>query len=462
VADELFGLLVIQGPEATSIDTDGDGVVDFFDAFPTDSHETQDTDGDRMGNNDDVDDDNDSFSDAEELSAIPPSNPLDPLSFPIRVPPSGVTVIVVDAFTLQLPRERMGTPESPYRSITEALLALRSGLVPEVERLRIRAGTYSPQTTNEVIPIDLGRLSHLTVEAETPGSVVLDGAFRGDVMNAEFSHHLAVEGLVFTHGANGITVRESSHVTLRHNQSQGNTVDGMRIGLNANTDIVVTDNLMESNGQHGLRVIANAAATVTQNISRSNIGVGILIAANASAEIIDNIVTANDDTGIAVVNSSTATVAGNLVEHSRLAGLLIVVDSTGTVMQNTFRMNGAVGIAVGGRSAAELRDNIVVSNGGIEGDAGIAIVNDAVADISGGVISQNRGGGIWLGPDPFGSLPATATIGLEGPAIQIANNGGAGIFVADNGSEATIDSRNIVFSNNAEGDTIGNVTDIAP
>jgi hypothetical protein len=61
--------------------------------------------------------------------------------------------------------------------------------------------------------------------------------------------------------------------------------------------------------------------------------------------------------------------------------------------------------------------------------------------------------------------PAHATIGLgSGVMLEISDNEGAGIFVADDGydSEAQIDSRNIIFHNNAAGDTVGNVIDVAP
>jgi hypothetical protein len=44
-------------------------VGDKTDAFPTNSAETVDTDGDGIGNNADLDDDNDGFSDPEEIAA---------------------------------------------------------------------------------------------------------------------------------------------------------------------------------------------------------------------------------------------------------------------------------------------------------------------------------------------------------------------------------------------------------
>ena len=55
-------------------DSDGDGVPDAQDAFPQDSNETKDTDGDGTGNNADEDDDGDGMPDAWEIV-----NNLDPL-----------------------------------------------------------------------------------------------------------------------------------------------------------------------------------------------------------------------------------------------------------------------------------------------------------------------------------------------------------------------------------------------
>ena len=43
-------------------DTDGDGVNDSLDVFPTDSNESLDSDGDGTGNNADPDDDNDGLT----------------------------------------------------------------------------------------------------------------------------------------------------------------------------------------------------------------------------------------------------------------------------------------------------------------------------------------------------------------------------------------------------------------
>ncbi|BDX08040.1 FG-GAP repeat domain-containing protein [Planctobacterium marinum] len=56
-------------------DSDSDGVLDPYDAFPNDPNESQDSDGDGIGNNADEDDDNDGIPDSIELA-----NGMDPLN----------------------------------------------------------------------------------------------------------------------------------------------------------------------------------------------------------------------------------------------------------------------------------------------------------------------------------------------------------------------------------------------
>lgn len=61
----------VHGP-----DTDGDGELDQFDAFPTDDTESVDTDGDGLGDNVDTDDDGDGLLDSVEI--VNNLDPLDP------------------------------------------------------------------------------------------------------------------------------------------------------------------------------------------------------------------------------------------------------------------------------------------------------------------------------------------------------------------------------------------------
>jgi hypothetical protein len=53
-----------------------------------------------------------------------------------------------------------------------------------------------------------------------------------------------------------------------------------------------------------------------------------------------------------------------------------------------------------------------------------------------------------------------ADIGLEGNSLTLAHNGGAGIFVATDGSQARIDSSRLLFEANAAGPIVGPVEDL--
>jgi hypothetical protein len=64
----------------STLDADGDGVANQEDDLPLNKGETQDTDKDQIGNNEDSDDDNDGYQDADEIAAG--SDPLDKTSKP--------------------------------------------------------------------------------------------------------------------------------------------------------------------------------------------------------------------------------------------------------------------------------------------------------------------------------------------------------------------------------------------
>ncbi|MDF2153956.1 alpha-amylase [Vibrio sp. CAU 1672] len=60
-------IVTTDGQVTLTQDSDGDGVADDLDAFPDDKAESIDTDGDGIGNNADSDDDNDGWSDSDEV-----------------------------------------------------------------------------------------------------------------------------------------------------------------------------------------------------------------------------------------------------------------------------------------------------------------------------------------------------------------------------------------------------------
>jgi hypothetical protein len=469
VSDLTFGLQVLQGPGADVTDTDGDAIPDFFDAFPLDPTESQDSDGDRMGNNADPDDDNDSFSDAEEAAATPPTDPTDARQFPLRLPASDVATLVVEAGTSVPPRQRRGTPEQPYRAVSEALQAIRSGLLPEVHSIDMRPGLYADPTTQEIFPLDLGRFTGLTLRAVDRRAATLDAGLQAHVINAEFSRDLRIEGFVIAHGVRGVSVRESTGVTVRDNHVRDHSTHGIVIGTNANLGNVVEGNLVERNAEAGILVAVNAAATVAQNLVRDNETSGIAVTSESHAEVLDNVVENNFHDGIAVLDS-TALVRGNLFAGSRLLTGIRVYGSTVTVVQNVLRNNNEAGMSILGLSIADVEDNTIEDNNA----CGIFVSEGAVVAIRGGTMTRQRAGGfafenpgdgVCVLPNIFGEItpPSKVTIGLGTTLVTtIMDNHGAGIFLDDSdGSTVKIDRRNIEFRDNAAGDIVGNVCDVA-
>jgi parallel beta-helix repeat protein len=433
VTDRIFGLQVIRGPGENLNDADQDGVIDFFDAFLTDPTESQDTDGDRLGDRADPDDDNDGFTDAEELQTVPPTDPADARSIPLRVPPVETTTIIVDAASTFPPRERSGTPETPYRS----LQVLHRGGAPQVRTIYVRAGVYSPSTTQEVFPLDLSDLSHLTIQGEGQENTVLDAGFTGNLVHAQRSVHLVIEDFRLTRAAIGIVVRESTDLTIRRNHITGNEFDGIEIGRNSDADNVITENLIDNNGEDGITLFGSSTATVANNTIRANRRTGFRAAFGGIVELTDNVLEDNGEDGIILTIHTTATIADNIVRHNTRIGITII-NSTAMISGNIIENNGLHGIFVDAHGTAMLTDTQLIAN-----LIGIIVQNNSRAAISGGVIAQNALEGILIGGEP-----STVTIGLDGEAVtQVSRNRVAGILVGD-GSSLQIHNSRIVFDCN--------------
>lgn len=76
-SEPLSGTLAVRVTTTPSVDTDGDGVGDAVDAFPTDPNESVDTDGDGVGNNADPDDDGDGTLDEDDDLPLDPAEVTD-------------------------------------------------------------------------------------------------------------------------------------------------------------------------------------------------------------------------------------------------------------------------------------------------------------------------------------------------------------------------------------------------
>lgn len=413
VSDQIFGVQVIRGPGVDLTDSDGDGVIDFFDAFPSDPLETQDSDGDGRGDRADLDDDNDTFPDAEERLASPPTDPVDPQSFPLTAPPEGSTMLTVDAngvdsFRNPLPpRQRNGTPEAPYRSLTEALRVVREGRAPQVDTIQVRPGVYAPLTTQERFPLDLSAILMLEIRKSTepenaPGQVILDAAFSGDVMVRDTTEAapgtpgpITLTELTLTHGAHGLIVRAlpestSAAVLVRDTHLVENIFSGLSIQGNAHEETRMERSFVMRNGQEGIGIFERSRADLRGNTIEGNGEVGILVGIDAIADIQDNpSIMGNGHDGIRVVDRAVATIRGNTIRGN---------GSFGIETQGSCNPIGS-GIFVSDATAT-ITANMAISGNRLDG---VALEQDATAVVTGNTIEENglesrsNGHGIRIG-----------------------------------------------------------------
>jgi hypothetical protein len=126
------------------------------------------------------------------------------------------------------------------------------------------------------------------------------------------------------------------------------------------------------------------------------------------------------------------------------------VDVTNTTIDDS--MGGAGVVATASGTILNLIDSTVDGNSG----GGIIVSRGAHATIQGGTINGNVGDGILLRADeplvPGATAPATASIAEAGAPMTIADNTDDGIDIEPDGSSATINSANIVFSGNGDQD----------
>lgn len=99
------------------VDSDGDGIADSGDRFPTDPAESSDTDADGVGDNADTDDDGDGISDADELRYN--SDPLNALDTPENHRPDQPQLLSLGLDPMA-PLQRLRADVSPFADPDEA------------------------------------------------------------------------------------------------------------------------------------------------------------------------------------------------------------------------------------------------------------------------------------------------------------------------------------------------------
>jgi hypothetical protein len=212
------------------------------------------------------------------------------------------------------------------------------------------------------------------IRIDRPVTIVSRDGAGATVLDAGgLSMHVAraiVPGVTFGKKGKGFTLTGSSNqngfqcsvenVTIRGNRAVRNGGDG--IGADGNSGfIVVEDNVMEANGDDGLRLDDADVKIVQRNVAAGNGSDGFSIGNGVSAVVTANLAVANQENGFSLPARTTA--KGNAAIGNGLTGFEIEDDSTvtGSTAHGNFR-------------GFEIADRVVVSKCAVTGNAGTGIV----------------------------------------------------------------------------------------
>ena len=422
ILDKTFGLYLVLIPGPDEKDSDNDGVTDFFDAFPQDPGETMDTDKDGIGNNADTDDDNDGYTDVEEISRG--TAPLNPRDFPVNLPNADAKEIFVDSTAVA---GGNGSSDNPYSSITESLLAVKaakySGI--QINKITAKPGTYSPD--KEFFPLQL--LSGIVLNGGGAANTVIDAKYTSWAIVVNYEDNVTVEGFTIKNGNAGILTNYSSFLTIRDNVIEKSEFGGIGIGVNSFNN-KIENNIIKNNNSRGIYVFDNSSVdTINNNIINENEDYGIFVAVNSTAkDISGNIIARNGNDGIQIYGSSLANnIKNNSISENMIEGITIAANSIAEdISENTVVKNGLDGIRV---YYSSLVKNI--KNNTVEGNAyeGIVLYSDATTEsISGNTVTENGEDGIQV------YINSSANINNN----DISNNKRAGILISTNSTPNNI------------------------
>lgn len=446
------------------------------------------------------------------------SDPLEQRVFPSTPPfPQGTDVVWIDDDAPANPRLRNGTPETPYRSITEALRALRDDEASNVETLILNEGHYSVSRTGEIFPLDFRQLSGLdarplTLRSEQgPANTTIDAEFTADAII--LNRGVTIEGVSGVRGNRGIGVLKIGDTTIRDSWIMEHNQEGIVIGIaNAEDDIedaeldsTIIRNTIARNGAEGLEVIAGSRAMLSENMILDNIGAGVEITNDSYGLLRHNHIERNGRNGVSVFFDSTAVLESNEIRDNRPNGVQLAPISHLEMTENIVEANADVGIVIEG-STAMLSHNQVLNNPshGIDiwteqanqdrrsflnhntlvgNNVGVIIREGTMAVLTANTSSNNYDTGVWLQNHAWAAInegrisdnafgiyiqgESRAEIALSGDVLTMSANQHNGvkneITIVDESSLARLDSTRIIFDDPMDADNIrGRCEDVAP
>ncbi|GEM_PF-3064819 len=375
--------------------------------------------------------------------------------------PTGSNVLYVDA---SAKTNGTGTSASPFSSITNALKVAGTNAV-----IFVRAGTYSPSKTGEVIPIDGLKAGQQLVGAGA-ATTIIDGEFANATPGKSPNNIIVVasnvriagftitraqqEGLYICSGCNlGSSLSNASNVLIESNIFSYNQTSGLSSAAAAG--LIVQNNQFNFNSQQGL-AITNAGTTPPTTFP-ANFPAGTPALASAPVSCPAN--AASCTCPVSPAGGYGAYIVNNITNNAQVDGVLMSQGGNTCLFGNSATNNGSSGIEFNNRPDStvtnqqalhgEVINNYLENNGGVQyafGGTGI-LSNEGnpypcVIDlVQGNLMDRNH-------PANMNIFNYGGAGTITGNTVQ--NGAGVGISVQLN-STATEISNNVVTNNALNG-----------
>lgn len=288
-----------------------------------------------------------------------------------------------------------GTLQSPFRSITNALLQAKFG-----STVKLTSGTYTV-ANGEVFPIQLksGVIISGNESKQGRDTVILGG---GNFLSPTLtSQNIAVLGADQAE-LRGVTVTnknlrgyglwlEGTSPKVMFNTFTGSTQDGVLVlGKSA---ALIAKNIFTTNGANGMSIEGLAQPEINSN-RFENTGYGIIVRQNAAPRILGNVLN-NNRSGILIQQTSSPVLRGNVIERNKQTGITILgncspdlgsVSSSGNnIIRNNLvrdvQYTGTMAIAAVGNQILRISGNIQLS-GQVSRTANNAPLNIPISNFS--------------------------------------------------------------------------------
>lgn len=153
---------------------------------------------------------------------------------------------------------------------------------------------------------------------------------------------VTIKGFTVTGGFFGIAINRGATAVIDNNTIRDAAHSGIEVSQNSFARII--NNTVEHNQLNGIFVLGS-----------SSVHIGVLSTGDKTPS--PNVIQNNGEDGIKVLRASTARIIGNTLSGNRSNGLTVQQASHAEVAGNVFNANGQYGIRVAGNSGVNLADS---------------------------------------------------------------------------------------------------------